>query len=580
MKGFKLLGSCVLVFALLAPVVVWASGTPEQKPSPTAAAGQALSRNETLYIGGYQWGPPTNFNPLAGNPAWPMGSNGAINIQANGYIYETLFVYNIVDGSYNPLLGKSMEWTSPTQLRVTLQPGTTWQDGKPLTAQDVVFTYELGKRFSLAFSPIWDYVSSIKALDDRTIEFSLSKLNQGIVLGYVFTTYVLPQHIWGPIADQGQSAVLEATNFNPVGSGPYIVMSYSPEQIVLQKAGSYWGSSLYGSPVPRYYVHPIFKSNDDGNLALKQGTLDWSQQFVPNVWTIKNVGTWFSDKPYYLPGTIPILLINVHRPGLDNALVRRALAYSIDYALIASTAMSEYSIPAQSSLIIPTGVESQYFDANMVKQYGWSYDPNKAVDILENQLNAKKGSDGIYVLPDGTKLSFTAETPYGWTDWMAALQVASQSAKKVGIEIKTQFPQAPVVTSDVQTGKFDLAMRYNTGVGPASPWQRFHDILDSRGVPELGQTAFWDYGRYSNQAATPLLDKAGAATTVAERKQALAALDKLFMQDVPAIPMMYRPLAFYEFNTSVWTGFPTSANPKGLQPTFNIYSVDQLKPAR
>lgn len=581
MKGFKFLGLCVLASALLVPAIGWASGTSETTPSPTAAAtaGQALPRSETLYIGGYQWGPPTNFNPLAGNPAWPMGGNGTIAIQSNGYIYETLFVYNIVDGSHRPLLGKTMEWTSPTKLTVTLQPGTKWQDGQPLTAKDVVFTYELGKRFSLSFSPLWDYVSSVKALDDRTVEFSLSKVNQGIVEGFVFDTYILPEHVWAPIADKGQSAILQETNFSPVGSGAYKIMSYSPEQIVLQKYDTYWGASLYGTPKPKYFVHPIFKSNDDGNLALKQGTLDWSQQFVPNVWTMKNVGTWFDKKPYYLPGTIPILLINVHKPGLDNPLVRRALAYSINYAQIAITAMSEYSDPAQSSLIIPTGVESQYADANMVKQYGWSYDPKKAEDILQNQLNAKKGSDGIYVLPDGTKLSFTAQTPYGWTDWMAALQVVSQSAKQVGIEIATKFPQAPEVTSAVQSGNFDLAMRFNTPVAPDTPWHRFHDILDSRGVPAIGQTAFWDWGRYSNPDAAPLLDKAGAATTVAERKQALAALDKLFMQDVPAIPMMYRPLAFYEFNTSVWTGFPTSANPKGLQPTFNIYSVDQLSPA-
>jgi len=584
MKGFKVFGLCALLLVLLIPAVAFAGGTKEQSSTTTQAAapaaGQALPRNETLYMGGYQWGPPTNFNPLSGNPAWPMGGNAQISIQSDGYVYETLFVYNIVDGSHRPLLAKSMQWTTPTQLVVNLQPGTKWQDGQPLTAKDVVFTFELGKRFSLQFSPLWDYVSSVKAVNDTTVEFNLSKVNQGIVEGFVFTTYILPEHIWAPVADKGQAAILQETNFNPVGSGPYTVKSYSPEQVVLQRTDNYWGKSLYGMPQPKYFVHPIFKSNDDGNLALKQGNLDWSQQFVPNVWTIKNAGTWFDKKPYYLPGTIPVMLINVHKPGLDNKLVRLALAYSINYPLIATTAMSEYSDPASSSLIIPTGVESQYFDASNVKQYGWSYDPQKAIDILQNQLHATKGSDGIYVLPDGTKLSFTAQTPYGWTDWMAALQVVSQSAKAVGIEVKTQFPQAPEVTSNVQTGNFDLAMRFTTGVGPASPWQRFHDIMDSRGTPAMGQTAFWDWGRYSNSEVAQLLDAAGAATSNDQRKQALAQLDKVFMQDVPAIPLMYRPLAFYEFNTSVWTGFPTSANPEGLQPTFNIFSVDQLKPAK
>jgi len=240
-------------------------------------------------------------------------------------------LYNPVDGSNAPLLAKSMEWTTPTQLTVTLQPGAMWQDGQPLTADDVVFTFDLAKKFTLSYSPVWDNLSAVKAVDNQTVEFDLSKLNQGAVLQYVVTTYILPKHIWAPIADQGQQALLAETNFSPVGSGPYTLKSYSPQQIVLEKASSYWGSSLYGMPVPKYVVHPIFKSNDDGNLALKQGDLDWSQQFVPNVWTIPNVHTWYDKKPYYLPGSIPLMVINTQKPGLNNPLVRRAIAYSINY---------------------------------------------------------------------------------------------------------------------------------------------------------------------------------------------------------------------------------------------------------
>ena len=75
---------------------------------------------------------------------------------------------------------------------------------------------------------------------------------------------------------------------------------------------------------------------------------------------------------------------------------------------IATTAMSDYSEPAKASLIVPVGFESKYFDQAAVDADGWTYDPDKAVSILEGELKAKKGSDGIYELPDGTKLG-------GWT---------------------------------------------------------------------------------------------------------------------------------------------------------------------
>ena len=544
-----------------------------------AFAQAQLPRNETLYVGGHQWGPPTNFNPLSSSPAWPTGGNGSMGLNGAGWIYETLFTSNIVDGSTEPALGKDMAWTTPTQLTVHLQPDAMWQDGQAVTSADVKFTFELGKDFSVGTSAVWEYLTSVDAPDAQTVVFNLdaAKPNPGIVEQYVDTVYILPQHVWQAVADKGQSELLQYENFEPVGSGSYTVMSYNGEQVVLQRFDDYWGKDLYGLPAPKYVVHPIFKSNDAGNLALQQGQVDWSQQFVPNVWTMNDVGTWLAEEPYYIPGSIPMLLINVHKKGLDDPLVRRALAYAINYPLIAETAMSKYSEPAKSSLIIPTGVESQYFDDSLVEQYGWSYDPAKAKDILENQLKATKGSDGVYVLPDGTKLSFTVQTPYGWTDWMAALQVVSQSAKAVGIDVNTNFPQAPVVTTAVQTGDFDMALWYVSGVGPASPWARFRDMMDDRGVPDMGQPAFWDYSRYNNPDVAQLLDKAGAATSAADKKAAYAELDKIFMQDIPGIPLMYRPLLFYEFNTSVWTNFPTADAPQGTSPQWYIDVLRDVK---
>jgi peptide/nickel transport system substrate-binding protein len=256
-----------------------------------------------------------------------------------------------------------------------------------------------------------------------------------------------------------------------------------------------------------------------------------------------------------------MLVINVHKKGLDNPLVRRALAYSINYPLIAQTAMSKYSIPANSSLVIPGGGENKFFNADAVKANGWTYDPAKATDILENQLKAKKGGDGVYVLPDGTRLGpWTARTPNGWTDWQTAINIVVQGATAAGFDLKEDYPDAPVVTTKIQNGDFDLNLWYITGSTPAAPWQRFRDMLDDRGVPDFGKTAFWDYGRFSNPDVAALLDKAASAADDATAKDAYDKLDKIFMDSVPGIPLMYRPQAFYEFNSKVWTGFPTAAD--------------------
>lgn len=543
------------------------------------AAAQNPPRNETLYITGHQWGPPSSFNPVGPVRAWPVNEGGGFNL-----IYESLFTFNLITGELDPRLGATLEENEDTFV-VTLQEGTAFQDGEPLTSEDVVYSYELGKRQSVEYSLFWDYVTAAEATDDLTVTFTLSKerLNLGLVRNFLTSVAILPEHIWAPLEEQEESLV-QFANLEPVGSGPYTLSSANNERIILERAPSYWGEAVYGLPAPTYLVHPIFASNDAANLAFSQGQLDLSQNFIPEVWTLSEQGqpisTWTNEEPYYLPGSIPMVWINVHKPGLDNPAVRRALAYSINYSLIAETAMSNYSVPVNASLIVPGGGEDPYFDPEAVAETGWTFDPNRAVEILEGELGATKGSDGIYVLPDGTRLGpWEVSAPYGWTDWNQALEIVASSAQAVGIDIKTNFPEQSVWQTNMQNGNFDLAMNTAAGASAAAPWPRFRDVLDIRGVPEAGQTAFWNYGRYENPEVAKLLDQAAAATPE-EQAQFYAQLDEIFRTDIPVIPLMYRPQQFYTFSSAVWKNFPTAENPyapplhsqSGVQVFFNITS--------
>jgi peptide/nickel transport system substrate-binding protein len=549
-----------------------ASATTAAAATTAASSGTAptqLPRNETLYVGGFQWQAPVNWNILNNNPDWP--SQGGFM-----EIYESLFAYNQLSGNLDPLLAKTLATPDNTTMDITLQDGTTWQDGQALTPDDVVYTYELAKSQSdINYSTLFNYISSIKATGDRTLEIKLnpSSINPGIVKNFLTTIRILPKHIWQPREASGKlSAVVDTA---PVGSGPYKLLDFSTQRVALQRVDNYWGKTAFGGlPAPKYIVHPIVKSNDDGNLAFQNGQIDVMQQFTPQIWKMWQdakapVGTWFDQPPYYVAGSIPMLIINTQKKGLDNPLVRKALAYAINYPLIAQTAMSQYSVPANSSLIIPGGGEQQFFNADAVKTNGWTYDPAKAKDILENQLKATKGSDGVYVLPDGTRLGpWSARTPQGWTDWQTAINIVVQSGKAAGFDLTEDYPDAGVVTSKIQAGDFDLNLWYISGASPAAPWLRFRDMLGNRGVPPDGQNAFWDYNRYNEPQAADLLDKAAAAPDAASAKQYYDQLDALFMKDIPGIPLMYRPNEFYEFNTSVWSGFPTSKDPSAGTPQF------------
>jgi peptide/nickel transport system substrate-binding protein len=528
------------------------SGTEGGKGRPGASG-------DTLFVAGFQWGPPTNFNPVGPSPQWPTAGG------QSQLIYESLLRFNMLDGSLAPGLGKELQETDTT-MTVPLQDGTKWSDGTDLTADDVVYTFQIAKEASLSYSNVWEYVDSIEATDPRTVQFTLKKTpyNPGTVRNAIANTLIIPKAIWSKISADKLTA---ETNLKPIGSGPFLMDKADQTQVNLKRHDDYWGKAVYGTPAMTTINHPIFKSNNDGDLKLESGEIDASQQFTAQIWKMwedkqKPVGTWLKEKPYYLPGNLPLLIFNINKKGLDNVKVRRAIALAINYPNIATTAMSDYSEPANASVILPSGYESKFYDQAAVDAEGWTYDKEKAVAILEGELNAKKGSDGIYVLPDGTKLGgWTLITPTGWTDWNTACEIVAKSAKEVGIDIKTEFPQAPTMQNKMQNGNFDLCMYSYSGVSAASPWSRFRDMLDDRGVAEVGKTAFYNYNRFKHPDVPKLLDDAGAAKTDEARKTAYQALDKIYREQIPVVPLMYRPLEFFEFNQSNWSGFPTAEDP-------------------
>ncbi|GAB3915232.1 peptide ABC transporter substrate-binding protein [Microlunatus endophyticus] len=537
-------------------------------------SGRTGATADTVFIAGLQWDPPKSFNPLAASTTWPAGQN------QQQLIFETLLRFNLVSGELEPGLGKDPKDVDKRTYQVTLQDGTKWQDGQDLTTDDVIFTFELAKKAAVSYSNVWDYLQEIKAVDDRTLQFiAKSKpLNMITIKNTIAGTYILPKHIYEPWVNN-KTVTSQANLKNPVGSGPFQVQLADQTQVVLKRYDDYWGNSVFGKPAMTNITHPIFKSNSDGDLKLQSGDIDVSQQFTAQIWKMwedkgASVGTYLKDKPYYIPGNIPLLQINVTKKGLDNPKVRLAMAYAIDYATIVATAMSSYSDVPQASLILPTGFEKTYFDQAAVESQGWKYDQAKAKSILEDELGAKKGSDGVYKLKDGTRLGpWKLITPTGWTDWNSACEIAAKSLKAVGFDVSTQFPEAGNVTTDVQNGNFDLVCWSASGVSPASPWSRFHDILDDRLGAPIGKTAFANYTRFKDSRIPALLDAASEATTDDERKTAYGKVDAIYRETVPVIPLMYRPLEFFEFNTATWTNWPTESNPYG-PPGFGGAGID------
>ncbi len=520
--------------------------------------GRSGATADALLIAGFQWGPPTTFNPLSPTAAWPAAAN------VMQIVYETPLRWNILTGDIMPGLAAKYTVDGTNSVTLTLQDGLTFSDGSPCTAKDVVSSYELGKKNTgINVASFWQLADSMEATDDKTVVVKINQKSKNVsnVLRMLTENYVLPDAVFSKIADDKLPTEVMNT---PIGTGPFTLDKADQTQVVLKRNDSYWGKTFYGGlPVMSQIIHPIFKSNEDGNIKFQAGELDIMQQFVSQIWKMweggKPVGTYLKDKPYYVPGSMPMLLMNTTKKGLDNAAVRKAIATAINYADIAETAMSGYSATVQPSLILPSGAEGKFFNADDAKANGWSYDAAAAEKLLTD-AGGKKGSDGIYVI-DGNRLGpYKLITPTGWTDWNASCEIIAKSLKAIGIDCSTNFPQQAETTQAIQGGTFDLAVWYVSGVNPATPWARFKDIMSQSEMQPIGKTTFANYGRWKNSEVEAMLTEASQATDDAAKKAAYDKLDALYRKEVPACPIMYRPDEFYEYNATNFYNWPDEKN--------------------
>ena len=550
-------------------------GDSDKGTDKDGTAAGSTPRNETMYVNGIQWGPPSTFSPLGGNPAFPIAYANSRSL-----IYENLFMINQLDGALEPLLGTKYEWTDNTTLHIALNADAKFNDGQAFTSADVVYSYELGKKYPINWSNFWEAIDTVTADGDQAVNIKLKQDNPNrlTVLDSLALVPMMPKHIWEKIeADNNNdiAKIREEVNSKPVATGPYKMYKYDNQKITLIRDDNYWGQKLFGSlPKPKYISHVIYKDNAAGSLAFKKGEVDVSQQFIPQVWKMWEDGspikTYLKDKPYYLPGSMPSIFFNMTKDGLNNADVRRAIAMAIDYAKISELAMSGYSGEMKPSLTLDTPSESKYVDQDKIKELQWKTDIAAANKLLD-KIGAKKGADGIRVL-NGVRLgAWELECPYGWSDWNAALEIVAQSAKAIGIELRTKFPEAPVWTNDLQTGKFDIIMNTPAGgVSPSQPWNRARTIMYSEGVAKVGEMAFWNWGRYKNTKADELIKKIPTVTDEAQLKEMYTELTQIYLTDIPSIPLMYRPWVFYTVNESVWTGFPTDGDGSNIPPQIAI----------
>jgi peptide/nickel transport system substrate-binding protein len=543
------------IFAVFAIAALLAaacgSGSPPTSTKSSSGPGGVLTiDNES----GSLW--TCNFNPF--------------NLSDIGYsfgpVYEPLaFVNTLQSAKASPWLASGWTWGSGNRtLTFTIRNGPKWTDGKPVTAADVVFTFNLLKKFkALDINAVWSVLSSVTQKGANQVVMTFK--TPAVTYFYYIADQVaiVPAHIWSKISDP-----VKYPDTHPLGSGAYLMNACTPQNITYKANSHYWQPGL---PKVGTVNYPAFTTNDTANTYLANGQAQWGSQFIPSI--AKFYTSKSPNYHYWFPPVANVsLFLNMTDPILKNTAVRQAMAYAINRRQASVIGEYGYEPPSnQSGIVTPTF--ASWLDHSQAAATGnfYAYNPSKAVSIL-TAAGFKKGPDGI-MAKGGQKLSFSVINNGGFSDWVAAVNVIQQNLKAVGIQITPKNLSAPAYQAALYDGKYQLG--YGSETGGPTPYYELRQWLYSGNSAPVGQPAGSNFERYSNSATDALINSYAATTSAATQHSIVNQLQKVMLQQVPVIPVT-ESVDWYQYDTGSFSGWVTQANPYAQPAAYNYPDWGQV----
>jgi peptide/nickel transport system substrate-binding protein len=532
----------------------------------------ALPRSQTLYMSGTQWSPYTDLNPAKN---WDYASG------IGGLAYETAFRYDPLKDKFSPWLATSGKWAKKNVYVMTIRKGVKWSDGKTLTPRDVKYSFDILKLATHPQHALWQTtgLKSIRAAGN-TVRFTFAgKPGVQQFDFYRFNVLIVPQHIFKSYSNTEIATGNMSDPKKIVGTGPYAYedgASEAAQTLVWKKRGDWWATKALGLRPAPLYVVDIHNSSNAASLAnLLAGNIDLFNNFAPRSAIKGDFKTYYDKPPFHLGANTTWLIPNTTRKPMDDPQFRRALAFSVDTSQILDKAFQGLVAKASPTGLLP--IWTKWVDQKAVKRLGFSYNPERAKQILAQAGYKDTDDDGFVENKDGSKIDLEIICPNGWSDWMTSIQVIAESAKEVGIKITPAFPEYATLVDDRGRANYDLLLN-NDRQWSNTPWTYYQYLFQ---LPIRANQTTVNYSRYSNQQAwklTQALDKI-PSTNRRAMQATMSKLQTIFLQDLPAIPLWYNGM-WAMFNTKYWTNWPSAKSgqftPTSWRNYWQMTSIDML----
>jgi peptide/nickel transport system substrate-binding protein len=453
-------------------------------------------------------------------------------------VYDTLF-WSQVREDPEPWLATSAEpspdyksWT------VKLRPGVLWHDGRPLTAEDVKFTYEkmkttTGGRYS---HHVWEYpvFMSADVIDPLTVRLNFEDAAPTFKILPGGDLPIVPKHVWENVPNP-----TTGTNVPSIGSGPFKMVEVVPDQMYKLEANAAY---FKGKPKVDAIDVPIVKDPGAAFAALQTGQIDALDRTVPPE---------LYDQLSKAPGIKVVestrmesvhLHFNNRKAPLNDPRVRKGITLAIDNNALVQTVLLGRGQPGRDGWVHPA---SAWADP----QGRHEFDVARANRTLD-EAGFRRGDDGVRRTPEGNPLQFNITVAANEPQHQRAAQVISQQVEAIGVKMQVEAIDPATLRQrrgNLNYDSFITNLESHAHADPDALSFFFHSPVPN--APSAGS-----FGAYSNPQFDSLVEKARSSVNLDERKRLLHEAQRIFAQDAPALVLFY-PNGDYAYRTAAYDGW-------------------------
>jgi len=493
----------------------------ESVPVQSAEQSDTQTGDEGDWLVFHDLGEPRTLNPIS-----VEGSIEAQHVYLLN-IFEPLFYYDLdYDGvRLKPVLAERMDVSDDgLEITIHLKKNIWFSDGVPVTADDVVFTYNTIMNPGVDAADIRNYYENFKdvvKIDDKTVKFVFKELYWKTIES-VGVFEVLPKHVY----EFKDPEEFNKHRSNPVGSGPYVFERWDVgQQIVLRRNDNYWGKRPKLDKIVFKYI-----TNATAALqALRSHDVDYmepsSEQFA-EMSVNEQFKKEFNILSYWEPSHgFAYLGWNQASVFFEDRRVRLAMTHIVNRKAIVKDLLKGYAK-------VVTGPFYLYGKQNDPNIKPWAYDLDKARELLNKAGWVDTDSDGIRD-KNGKAFSFRISYPSGSITGERIVKLLKDDASKVGIDVIPDPLEWSIFIERLNRREFDAAMSAWGGTIESDPYQLFHSSqTKGRGSNYVG---------FSNAEADTLIEEARRTLDENKRYRLYHKFHRLLHEEQPYTFLYSRP---------------------------------------